>query len=40
MVWKFHHIMAHQGLLKQPDKDYNGSLYNVMVKRENGDIMA
>ena len=30
-VWKFHCITGHQGPLLHYDKDYNGSLYNVMI---------
>jgi hypothetical protein len=40
IVWKFRRITAHQGPLTQKDKDYNGSLYNVMVEWENGEITS
>jgi hypothetical protein len=40
IVWKFRRITAHQGPLAQKDKDYNGSLYNVMVEWENGGITS
>jgi hypothetical protein len=39
-VWKFHRVMGHQGPLLHNDKDYNGSLYNVMIEWENGEVTA
>jgi hypothetical protein len=39
-VWKFHQITGHQGPLTQNDKDYNGSLYNVMIEWENGEVTS
>jgi hypothetical protein len=40
VVWKFRRITSHQGPLKPDHPDYNGSLYNVMVEWENGEITA
>jgi hypothetical protein len=39
-VWKFRRITGHQGPLTQNDNDYNGSLYNVMIEWENGEITS
>jgi hypothetical protein len=39
-VWKFRQITGHQGPLLSYDKDYNGSLYNVMIEWKNGEITA
>jgi hypothetical protein len=39
-VWKFRRITGHQGPLLHYDKDYNGSLYNVMIEWENGEVTA
>jgi hypothetical protein len=39
-VWKFHWVTGHQGPLLHNDKDYNGSLYNVMIEWENGEVTA
>jgi hypothetical protein len=39
-MWKFRCIAGHQGPLLHNDKDYNGSLYNVMIEWENGEITA
>jgi hypothetical protein len=40
-IWKFRHITRHQeGPLLHNNKDYNGSLYNVMIEWENGGIAA
>ena len=38
IMWKFRRIVSHQGPLQQNHPDYNGSLYNVMVEWENGEI--
>jgi hypothetical protein len=38
IVWRFRHIVGHQGPLLWHDKDYNGSRFNVLVKWENGEI--
>jgi hypothetical protein len=39
-IWKFRRITGHQGPLTKNDKDYNGSLYNVMIEWENGEITS
>ncbi len=39
-VWKFKHIISHQGPLKDGDLDYKGSSYNVLIEWENGEITA
>jgi hypothetical protein len=38
IVWRFQHIVGHQGPLLQHDKDYNGSRFNLLVQWENGEI--
>jgi hypothetical protein len=38
IVWRFGHIVGHQGPLLWHDKDYNGSRFNVLVEWENGEI--
>ena len=40
IVWKFKRITAHQGPLQPSHHDYQGSLYNVMVEWENGEITS
>jgi hypothetical protein len=40
VLWKFKRITAHQGPLTQMDKDWNGSRYNVVIERENGEITS
>jgi hypothetical protein len=40
IVWRFRHIVGHQGPLLRHDKDYNGSRFNVLVEWENGEIMT
>jgi hypothetical protein len=40
IVWKFKCISAHQGALMPKDKDWNGSVYNVIMEWENGEITA
>ena len=40
VVWKFKRITAHEGPLKQSHPNYNGSLYNVMIEWENGEITS
>ena len=40
IFWKFQQIVSHQGPLQHIDQDYNGSLYNVMIKWENGEITS
>ena len=37
-VWQFRKIICHQGSLKRSDHDCNGSLYNIQVEWENGEI--
>ena len=37
-LYKFRTITAHHGPLKESDPNYNGSLYNVMVEWETGEI--
>jgi hypothetical protein len=36
-VYKFRQISAHQGPLRASDKDYKGSLYNILVEWETGE---
>jgi len=36
-LWKFRHIIAHEGPLKPSDPSYKGSKYNVMIECENGE---
>ena len=36
IIWTFKSIEAHWGPLKPGDKDYKGSLYNVLVNWEDG----
>jgi hypothetical protein len=36
-VYKFREISAHQGPLRASDKDYKGSLYNILVEWETGE---
>jgi hypothetical protein len=38
IVWRFRHIVGHQGPLLWHDKDYNGSRFNLLVEWENGEI--
>jgi hypothetical protein len=40
IVWKYKRIVSHQGPLKPDDPDYKGSLYNVMLEWEGGEITA
>ena len=37
-LYKFRAITDHHGPLKNDDPNYNGSLYNVMVEWETGEI--
>jgi len=39
-IWKFQRITAHQGPLTQNHPDWKGSIYNVMIEWENGEITA
>ena len=36
-LWKFRHVIAHQGPLTHRYQDYIGSMYSVMVEWENGE---
>ena len=38
IVWKFKRIVAHQGPLTKNNHECKGSLYNVRVEWENGEI--
>ena len=38
VLWKFKHIVGHQGPLLPKDPDYKGSMWNVMMEWENGEI--
>ena len=38
IVWKFKRIVSHQGPLRSDHPDYKGSMYNVMIEWENGEI--
>ena len=40
IVWKFKRITAHEGPLAPNHRNYKGSLYNVMVEWENGEITS
>ena len=40
LVWKFRRIVSHQGPLRSEHPDYKGSMYNVMVEWENGEITS
>ena len=40
VVWKFKRISSHQGPLKHDHPDYKGSIYNVMIEWENGEITS
>jgi len=40
VVWKYKRIVSHQGPLRPGDKDYNGSIYNVMLEWEGGEITS
>ena len=39
-VWKFKRITAHEGPLRQDHPNYNGSLCNVVIEWENGEITS
>jgi hypothetical protein len=39
-AWNFKKITAHEGPLKPNDPSYNGSMWNVMVEWENGEITS
>ena len=38
--WKFKRITAHEGPLKPNHLNYNGSMHNVMIEWENGEITS
>ena len=38
IVWKFKHIVAHQGPLDSKSPNYKGSKYNVRIEWENGEV--
>ena len=38
IVWKFKRIVSHQGPLNSSSPEYKGSLYNVTIEWENGEI--
>ena len=38
VVWKFRRIVSHQGPLRPEHPDYKGSLYNIMVEWETGEV--
>ena len=38
IYWKFKRIIGHQGPLYPDDPHYNGSMYNVQVEWENGEV--
>ena len=40
IVWKFQRIVSHKGPLTPNHPDYNGSIYNVMIEWENGEITS
>ena len=40
VVWKFRRIVSHQGPLKSEHPDYKGSMYNIMVEWETGEITS
>ncbi len=40
VVWKFCKIVSHQGPLFHNHPDYNGSSYNIMIERENGEVTS
>ncbi|KAG7338517.1 reverse transcriptase RNA-dependent DNA polymerase [Nitzschia inconspicua] len=40
VLWKYKRIVSHQGPLKQGDKDYKGSAWNVLLEWETGEVTA
>ena len=40
VVWKFKRIVGHEGPLNNSNDNYRGSLYNVMVEWENGEVSS
>ena len=39
-LWKLKDITAHEGPLRQTDKNYKGSRYNVMIRWENDEVTS
>ena len=39
-LWKFKDITAHEGPLRQTDKNYKGSRFNVMIRWENDEVTS
>ncbi|KAG7350835.1 hypothetical protein IV203_010195 [Nitzschia inconspicua] len=40
VLWKYKKIVSHQGPLRQGDKDYKGSAWNVLLEWETGEVTA
>jgi Reverse transcriptase (RNA-dependent DNA polymerase) len=40
IVWKFRRITSHQGPLTPDHPDYNGSMYNIMIEWETGEVTS
>ena len=40
VYWKFRWIMSHKGPLHQHHPNYKGSMYNLMIEWENGEITS
>ena len=40
VLWKFRRITGHEGPLTSDNSSYRGSLYNVMIEWENGEITS
>ena len=40
ILWKFKEIVSHEGPLSQNHPHYNGSMYNVNIEWENGEITS
>ena len=38
-LWQFKHIISHEGPLRPDHPNYKGSLYNVTIEWENGEVM-
>ena len=38
LLWKFKEILGHQGPLMQNHKEYKGSMYNLTILWENGEM--
>ncbi len=39
-IWKFQHIITHEGPLQTTDPTYKGSKFNIMIKWENGEVTS